>query len=227
MTGCRRLRRLSRDAEGSALLETVVAFPALLLFVFVLMELSLMYNGKQLANHAAFCAARTAAVYGIDSTAKTHLAAAMVMSSIASPNLEPDHSKQVLKAYGVKDADKFAAALCSIPGFHGDSAQWLGRLANAYARTYLPQCDTGTSPGKTRKHVVVNVTYIYRCNFLPFGNIWGKAGIDAYCDMVRDVFDFVPPGYNPHVESLIDLIRSTWQWNITIHGRAVTDYWAG
>jgi hypothetical protein len=163
-------------------------------------------------------------VYGIDSTAKTHLAAAMTMSSIA-PATTGDPNP-VLLAYGLGDPDRAVAVLCSIPGFQGGDAAWRARLADAYVRTYLPQCDTGTAPGKTRKHVVVNVTYIYRCHFLPFGNIWGQAAIDAYCNKLRDVFQFHLPGY-AYVAPFVEKIRNSWRWNITVHGRAVTDYWAG
>jgi len=130
------LRSLTRDTEGSALLETVIAFPALLLFMLVVMEMSLLYNGKQLANYAAFSAARTAAVNGVDSTAKTHFAAAMAMSSIASANNAS--AEDILRAYGLTDPNQTVAALCSIPGFQGDNAKWLARLANAYVRTGLP-----------------------------------------------------------------------------------------
>jgi hypothetical protein len=221
---CRRLRRLTGDTEGSALLETTIALPVLLFFVLAVMELSLLYNTQQVANYAAFCAARTASTYGIDSTAKAHLAAAVAMSSIASS--AAGNAEQVLLAYGLADPNRAAAALCSIPGFQNNDARWQARLANAYVRTYQPQCDTGTAPGKARKHVVVNVTYIYSCSFLPFGEVWGEAGIDAYCDRLRDVFQFYPPGYT-YVAPLADLIRSNWRWNIPIHGRAVLDYWAG
>lgn len=218
------VRRLTRDTEGSALLETVIAFPVLLLFMLVIMELSLLYNGKQLANYAAFSAARTAAVYGIDSTAKTHFAAAMAMSSIAPAN--NDGAEDILRAYGLTDPNQTVAALCSIPGFQGDNAKWLARLANAYVRTYLPQCDTtGTPPGR-RKHVTVDVTYIYRCSFVPFGMFWGKAGIDAYCALLT-TFPYYSPYTYTVVAPFIALLQSTWRWNITIHGRAVTDYWAG
>ena len=224
MTRCRRLRRLPGDTEGSALLETVIAFPVLLLFVLVVMELSMLYNAKQLANYAAFCAARTASVNGLDSTAKRHFAAAMAMSSIASATA--DNAEQILSAYGLENPHMTVASLCGIPGFQGDDAEWAARLANAYVRTYMPQCDTtGTPPGR-RKHVTVDVTYIYRCYFLPLGNVWGQAGIIAYCNMVAS-FPFSPPGYGPFVESHITKIFDTWQWNITIHGHAVTDYWAG
>ena len=217
-------RRLARDAEGSALLETVFAFPVLLLFLLVVMELSMLYNGKQLANYAAFSAARTAAVNGVGATAKTHLAAAMAMSSIASATNAS--AEDILRAYGLTDPNQTVAALCSIPGFQGDNAKWLARLANAYVRTGRPNCTVGTTPGKTRKHVTVDVTYIYRCNFVPFGLFWGKAGIDKYCAMLQ-AFPFYSTYTWVVVKPFIDVLQSTWRWNIMIHGRAVTDYWAG
>jgi hypothetical protein len=225
MIRCRRLRRLTKDTEGSVLLETVIAFPVLLFTVLVLMELSLLYNGKQLANYAAFCAARTAAVNGIDDTVKTHLAAAMAMSSIGPATA--DDATDVLLAYGLENPDSTVAALCSIPGFQGDDERWRVRLANAYVRTYVSQCDTGTAAGKTRKHVVVNVTYVYHCIFLPLGNVWGQARINSYCDMLAALTYVDPPGYWPAVSDIVELIRNKWRWNITIPGRAVTDYWAG
>ena len=218
------LRFLTRDTEGSVLLETVVVFPALLVFMLVVMELSMLYNGKQLANYAAFCAARTAAVNGVGATAKTHLAAAMAMSSIASASNAC--AEDILRAYGLTDPNQTVAALCSIPGFQGDNAKWLARLANAYLRTGRPNCTVGTASGKTRKYVAADVTYIYRCNFVPFGMFWGKAGIDAYCAMLT-AFPFYSPYSHSVVAGFIALLQSTWRWNITIRGHAVTDYWAG
>jgi Flp pilus assembly protein TadG len=221
---CRRLLRVTKDTEGSALLQTTIVLPVLLFFVLTVMELSLLYNARQMANYAAFCAARTASTYGIDSTAKTHLAAAVAMSSIASA--AAGNAEQVLQAYGLADPSRAAAALCSIPGFQSNDAKWQARLANAYVRTYQPQCDTGTATGKTRKHVVANVTYVYRCSFLPFGEVWGEAGVAEYCNMLA-AFPFYQPYTYGVVAPLADLIRNNWRWNITIHGRAVTDYWAG
>jgi len=214
---------IGRDTRGQALLETVIVLPVLLIFVLVVMEMSLLYNAKQLANYAAFCAARTASVYGVDSTAKTHLAAAMAMSSIASTNA--GNAYDILHAFGLADPNQTAAALCSIPGFQGHNTDWLGRLANAYLRTGAPACTVGTAPGKTRKYVVANVTYVYRCNFWPFGIVWGKAGIDAYCAALH-TFPFYYGYSNMVVAPFVALLQSTWRSNIRIRGRAVTDYWA-
>ena len=215
-------RRLFRNTEGQALLETVIVFPVLLMFVLVVTELSMLYNAKQLANYAAFCAARTASVYGIDSTAKTHFAAALIMSSLASTNNA--NAANILRAYGLTDPDRTIAALCSIPGFQGDNTKWRGRLANAYLRTGRPTCTVGTYG--TRKNVTATVTYIYRCNFWSFGTFWGRARIDAYCTMLQ-AFPFYSPYTYAVVAPFVALLQSTWRWNIEIHGRAVTDYWAG
>jgi len=218
------LRSLFRDTNGQALLEAVIAFPVLLLFMLVVMELSMLYNGKQLANYAAFCAARTAAVNGTSATAKTHLAAAMAMSSIAPANNA--NAEDILKAYGLTNPNQTVSALCQIPGFQGDSLKWLARLANAYIRTGRPTCTVGIAPGKTRRYVAVDVTYLYRCNFVPFGIFWGKPGVDAHIAMLQ-AFPYYSSYTYVVVAPFIALLQSSWRWNITIHGRAVTDYWAG
>jgi len=224
MIRCVRLRRLPRDTNGQALLEAVIVFPVLLFFILVVMELSMLYNAKQLANYSAFCAARTASVYSVDSTVKTHLAAALAMSAIQPT--DAGNAVDILRAFGVTDPNQTVAALCSIPGFQGDNAKWLGRLANAFMRTGAPACTVGTAPGKTRKYVVANVIYIYRCNFWPFGIVWGQAGINAYCAVLQ-AFPFQSPYTYTVVSPFIALLQTNWRWNIRIHGRAVTDYWAG
>ena len=210
-SGSIRLRRLVCDTEGQALLEVVIVFPVLMIFMLVIMELSMLYNAKQLANYSAFCAARTAAVYGTSATTKTQLAAALVMSSINSATNV--NANEILLDYGLTNPTQTVAALCSIPGFQGDNAKWLARLANAYLRTGAPTFAIGTYG--TRKNVTANVTYIYRCSFWPFGTVWGSAGINAY-------YNSLPAIVKPFATFV-----SSSRWNITIHGRAVTDYWAG
>jgi hypothetical protein len=219
-------RRLIRDTEGQALLETLVAFPVLLFFVLVIMELSMLYNARQLANYAAFSAARTASVNGINARAKTHLAAAMAMSPLVLPTA--DDPNNVLLAYGVADPNQTVATLCGIPGFEGDEAEWSARIANAFVRTGQPQCDTATAPGKTRKYVVADVDYIYRCSVLPLGNFFGSARTLAYCAAL-DTFTFYPPGRPDAVTTFVNFLRNSggWRWNVRIRGHAVTDYWAG
>jgi Flp pilus assembly protein TadG len=212
-------RRLSRETEGSAMLETVIVLPVLMLFMMLAMESCLLANARQLANYAAFCAARTASVYGVDSTAKTRMAAAIAMSSI-SPQV-PQDAATILQAYGMADPNQTVRTICNIPGFHGDTTMWLARLANAYLRTAEPTCDTGTAPGKKRKYVVVDVTYIYHCSVLPFGNFWGHSGFNSYITMLKGLsfYSLIAPA--------VTLLENSWRWNVPIHGRAVMDYWAG
>ncbi|MBM3330364.1 pilus assembly protein [candidate division WOR-3 bacterium] len=208
--GGARLRRLHRDTSGQALLETVVAFPVLLFFMLVVMELSLLYNAKQLANYAAFCAARTAAVNGVSATGKTHFAAAMAMSPLSSATNV--NANEILLDYGLTNPTQTVAAICSIPGFQGDNDKWLARLANAYLRTGAPSFAVANYG--TRKNVTANVTYVYRCSFWPFGIVWGQSAITTY-------YNSLPAIIKPFATFV-----NTWRWNIVIHGRAVTDYWS-
>jgi len=226
MIRCRCPRHLLRDTEGQALLETLVALPVLLFFVLVVMEFSMLYNARQLANYAAFSAARTVSVNGINSTTQAHLAAAMAMSPIV-PAIA-DAPGNVLLAYGVPDPNQTVQTLCAVPGFQGDDAAWLGRIANAFVRTGRPQCDTATAPGRIRKYVVVNVDYIYRCNVLPLGNFFGSARTLEYCSTL-DTFTFLAPGRPSAVTSFVSYLRDLngWRWNVRIRGHAVMDYWAG
>ena len=210
--------RLARDTEGSALQETVIVLPVLMLFMMVIMELCLMANAKQLANYAAFCAARTASVYGTDSTAKTHLAAAMAMSPISPAT--PENAWAILSAFGLPSPSLAVHTVCGIPGFQ-DSLQWSARLADAYVRTSQPICSTSTTPGKTRSHVVVNVTYIYRCSTFPFGKFWGHSALSAYTSTLRAL-----PFYGV-ISTVVTSLDDSWPWNVPIQGRAVMDYWAG
>jgi hypothetical protein len=213
-----RLLRLPGDTEGSALLETVIVVPVLLLFMMMIMELCLMANARQLANYAAFCAARTASVYGVDSTAKTHLAAALAMSPISPAT--PQNASAILSAFGLPDPGQTVRALCGVPGFQ-DSLQWSARLADSYVRTSQPTCSTGTVMGKTRSYVVANVTYIYRCSAFPFGNFWGHSGLTAYTDILKAL-----PFYGV-ISAVVTSLDNSWSWNVPIHGHAVVDYWAG
>ena len=204
-------RRLARDTEGQALLETVIAFPVLMFFILAIMELSMLYNAKQLANYAAFCAARTAAVNGTSATAKAQLAAAMVMSSINSATNV--NANTILLDYGLTNPTQTVAAICSIPGFKGDNAKWMARLANAYLRTGAPAFTVGTYG--SRKNVTATVTYVYRCSFWPFGIVFGSSALTTY-------YNSLPAA----VKTFATFVSSP-RWNIVIQGRAVTDYWAG
>lgn len=217
---CPRLKRLARDTEGAAVLEAVIVLPMILLFTIVLIEMSLLSNARQLANYAAFSAARTASVHGVDSTGieKAHLAAALAMSTVSPP--QPRNAPAVLSSYGMEEPNKGIKVLCDIPGFETDTINWRRRVADAFIRTGAPVCDTGTVDGKTRKHVEVNIIYIYRCNILPLGIFWGHSRLDSYIATLEGL-----PFYDV-IAAVASQIKSSWRWNVPIHGRAVTEYWA-
>ncbi|MDD5223448.1 MAG: pilus assembly protein [bacterium] len=56
-------RHFRSKQAGQAMVEFVIAFPVLLLFVLAIIQLALLYNAKQVVTYAAFTAARSAAVY--------------------------------------------------------------------------------------------------------------------------------------------------------------------
>jgi len=217
----KRLARLLADTRGSVLLETVVVLPVLALFLVAIVELCLIANARQLTNYAAFCAGRTASVWGLDSAgrAKAHLATALAMTSISPRTVQ--NPVEVLSAFGLPNPALAAQAICAVPGVPADETVWLPRLAEAYIRTSRPVCDTGTRPSAARKHVVVNVTYIYRCAILPFGLFWGRSGLDAYIAQVRGLPSPIPG----RIEPVVAQMENRWRWNVPLRGRAVMDYW--
>jgi len=210
--------RLLRDTGGQAALETVLALLVIIPLTELVIEFCLISNAKQLANYAAFCAARTVSVYGVDSVQRSHFAAAMAMSSI-SPTI-PVSASLILTAYGMPNANQTLRAIESIPGFQ-DTLQWSSRLADSYVRTSQPACTTSTTAGKTRKHVVVNITFIYRCSVFPFGNFWGHAGLNSYISYLQGL------SFYGTISPVVTTMQSSWQWNVPVHGHAVLDYWAG
>jgi hypothetical protein len=145
----------------------------------------------------------------------------MAMTSISPKTPTNPHS--ILSAYGLQNSPQAVQTILSIPGFQGDSTAWLARLAEAYIRTSVMTCDTGTAAGKTRKHVEVNVTYIYRCTILPFGDVLGHSALTAYIAYLRGLPNPIPT----NIGSVVDEIERSFRWNVPLHGRAVVDYWAG
>lgn len=210
-----RLRHLIADTRGSVLLEAAIVLPVVGLFALTAVEVTLIANARQLANHAAFSAARTAAVRGCGATSATRLAAALVMSSISSGSAPSPAA--TLRAFNLPDPERTAQTIGNLPGFSGGDGTWLERLALAHLRTSTPICDTGTVPGKRRRHVTVDVTYIYRCAIVPLGLLWGHAGLDAQLSYLRSL-----PEPAASYAGRLDASR---RWCIPIHGRAVVEYW--
>lgn len=52
------------DASGQSLVEAAIAFPILLLAILGIMQMALLHNAEAMVRYAAFCAARTAIVFG-------------------------------------------------------------------------------------------------------------------------------------------------------------------
>jgi hypothetical protein len=140
--------------------------------------------------------------------------------SCISPRTLAD-AATVLTAYGLEDQGRTVRALCNVPGFDGDTAVWRARLANAFLRTGEPVCDTGTAPGKTRRYVTADITYIYRCSILPFGDFWGRPGFNSYISTIEGL------SFYPLIAPAVALLEAACRWNVPIHGHAVMDYWAG
>ena len=67
---------------------------------------------------------------------------------------------------------------------------------------------------------MVNVTYVYRCNILPLGVFWGNSRLNKYINRLEKL------SYYETIKSVATQIQGSWRWNVPIHGRAVTEYWA-
>jgi len=215
------MRCLIRDTDGQALLETLIVLPILITFTMLIIDFTLLANAKQLANYAAYCAARTASVYGVNGNRgnNAHFAAAMAMSSI-SPKISQDGAT-VLSAYGMANPTQTMQTICNIPGFQGGTSNWTSRLAGSYIRTSEPTCDTARVAGKSHKYVTVDLTYVYSCSVFPFGTFWGHSDLTHYLTVLQ-----VLPFY-PTIQPTVTAIQNAWQWNVLVHGHAVMDYWAG
>ena len=60
------MKRLSihKDTSGQAMTEFVIVFPSVLLLFLVIVQTALLMTAKQFVEYSAFCAARSAIVYG-------------------------------------------------------------------------------------------------------------------------------------------------------------------
>jgi Flp pilus assembly protein TadG len=88
-------RRANREQEsGAALIEFTVVFPVQLFITLAIMQLSLIYVGHVLVQHAAFAAARAALVQdvpsgqGMNPQSAATQAAAIVLSAISPPDAD-------------------------------------------------------------------------------------------------------------------------------------------
>lgn len=235
----RLLRRLRRDTSGQSMLETAIILPVILLLMLFIMEAALVFNAKQVANYAAFCAARTAAVYGYTDSdqakkdtkqQRMRQSAAMAMAAV-SPSIFTDLSDltgivgDVLTVFGV-DAGELESSMEDIKNVVGSNAftDYLARLADAYVRTSIDfdgnavQVNAGTPIDENKKNVTVRVTYVYRCGILPLGKLWMANDLEPLINKLK--------GWFPQLAGLYDKVWTMKTRNITIYGDAKLDYWA-
>lgn len=124
------------------MLEAAIAMPLLIFLACVIIQLALLFNAKLVVNYAAFCAARTALVYGNDEE-KMERAAELACVSISYP-----FTMEFKNIFGVITGDEESApdlgALKSIPGL-GGLVDIADRYVSARMRTEATFFDDGDS----------------------------------------------------------------------------------
>ncbi len=75
--------------RGQAIVEFAIAFPLQLMIMLFIMQLALIYTGRQVVTYAAYQAARSAAVAGSQDEAyfRAHRAASMICAPITGPTI--------------------------------------------------------------------------------------------------------------------------------------------
>lgn len=146
-----RQRKLGED--GQAMVEFAISFPILLILVLSIIQIAIMANTSAMVNYAAFCGARSAAVFlprydtgGLmgfvdegpneisyfKKYAKIHLAVAMAMTPVSPP-----FSQVGVNIPGISFFASFLNSLySSVPsGVFGDIADGFDRFTYAYIAT--------------------------------------------------------------------------------------------
>lgn len=147
-------RRLEMGEGGQAFAEFALTFPWVILACLSVMQLALMYATQNMVDYAAFCAARSAAVYvprhnplGISGEGesepnlvddfkkygKIHLAAAIPLSIMSPSAVDIGSNFPGLGGAFGSIGDVFA----NLPGDVQDVIKYVDRLAYAYAATSI------------------------------------------------------------------------------------------
>jgi hypothetical protein len=157
-------RRFTLRQLGQASLETLIVLPFLMLFIMAIMETVMLYNAKQVLNYAAFCAGRSAGVYGPNAEAEMHRAVALALSGIGT-RAPAAEAATLASAFGVS-----STIMANVPMPSG--IQWdemRDRFLDAYLRTAIEQ----TNIVDGGKCIEVHVIYYARCRILPMGKFIG------------------------------------------------------
>jgi len=209
------LLRIARDDSGQSMLETIIVFPVVITLMLLIMEVSLAYNMKQMANYAAFCAARCASVHGYESEEakeKMQQAAAIALTGVSAS--VPDEFLGTIKSvFGF--GDDFFEPVSNLLG-GGNPADLIDNFAGANARLYIKESVEQVSG--ERRNITVEVAYVYRCLILPLGVVNSKP--------VRDLLEEMK-NKRPELGGLYGMIiKKQEKRSIVIRGQAKMDYWA-
>ncbi len=201
--------------EGQSMVETLIVLPLILFFILIIMEVAMLYNARQIANYAAFCAARTASVYGVrtkEDTLRMRCSAAIALSCI-TPTITGEAS-QILQILGLES--DFLEGLRHLA--KSEFLQWPLRFADAYLRTRIDKAEVGDGPpGSGRNNVKVELTYYYKCQVFPMGILVGDGGFSDFLNILKTQY--------PSLSQIIEGIRRYIKYNIKIRASAKMDYW--
>ncbi|MEO0128683.1 MAG: TadE/TadG family type IV pilus assembly protein [candidate division WOR-3 bacterium] len=212
----RKLTKIIGHQEGQSIIETLIVLPLILFLILIIMELSMIYNAKQVCNYAAFCAARTASVYGTSDEAKEkmHRSAAIALSCI-TPTIVGD-------AFTLLDAINIPHELPEalrpiIELIEGTFLHWPLRFVDAYLRSRIDTVIVGDYGG--RQNVTVELIYYYKCQIFPIGRLIGDGGFAEFLYWLKNnVFPNLP-------DDLIEGLIKYRHYNIKIRASAKMDYW--
>lgn len=123
-------RRRTSGEEGQALLEFVIAFPVAVFLVLAVLEFAHYANVVQLAQYAAFAAARAQIVHGRDESAAAK-AAALALAPFAEGDLAP-YRRVAADGTAASSAVSVSSTLSGLTG--RNKAYESGKLSNQDAR---------------------------------------------------------------------------------------------
>lgn len=204
--------RLLRDDSGQSMLETLIVLPVILLLMLLVMEAGFAYNAKQLADYAAYCAARTAAVHGTGPEGREKMQYAAALALMGSPPPAGAEYTTIKWYFGFRDdyLDPLREELNPPGGMDG----WMRRFAAANLRVRVLHPEVRSNGN--RQSVTVVVEYLHFCPLLPLG-----------AALVPHVVQWLTQlaGQRPALSSLyINMIQQRNR-NVIVRGRAVLDYW--
>jgi Flp pilus assembly protein TadG len=162
------LRRLRNDEQGQSLLEFVISFPIVLFLVLAIMQFALMWNAKQVVNYAAFCAARSYIVYGIEGKASLAAKIATIPVSAKASGMLPSVS-------GINLASLIPSGVIGEVAYAADkfAYSYLATSIRLFDRDGRALSETGVNPERG-DDITVEVTHKFRLIFPIINRLIGK-----------------------------------------------------